>query len=414
MIVALNNNRIGTVVKLNEKLNISHYLFLLFWIMKPFYFTESGSMQISDFIFMLSFLVWIIYQRGKIVLDKKDLYLVGFVFCTLIINGIYAAVYADIWFLRSTAFYVYNILIVMIIREFIKSKLFLKSLLWASAFNLLLQLGVLIMGTGRYLWMGFRFMGTFNDPNQFAFSMFTSFLVVYILSSYFKDLEKNRKKLLVLFLFGLALYFVVQGSSTGMLLGTGTFTLLFVITFINSENTAAFMLLRVFAITLFAALIVYALQSGISTVNIDGSVSSGSFLLFRLFEKFDKVEGGGFMALIKDRGLDKLVQYPMYLIFGAGEGGFQRYPGSLYEVHSTLPGMLFYYGIIPFMIFFKWLKFNFKGTSRIVIPAYLALLIESLTLANQRQPVLWVIIVLASLEYANPHELRNYRIVTKL
>ena len=55
-----------------------------------------------------------------------------------------------------------------------------------------------------------------------------------------------------------------------------------------------------------------------------------------------------------------------------------------------------------------------KHMSRMLVPAYLALLIESFTLANQRQPAFWILIVLGSLAYANHRELRKYRIVTTL
>ncbi|MFQ9208305.1 MAG: hypothetical protein ACLR3S_03475 [Clostridium fessum] len=45
-------------------------------------------------------------------------------------------------------------------------------LCWVCRLNLLFQVIVLISGRGRYFhetWGGARFMGTFNDPNQFAF-----------------------------------------------------------------------------------------------------------------------------------------------------------------------------------------------------------------------------------------------------
>lgn len=397
----------------DEKINIAHILFLLSWLLKPVYLWESGSMQISDFVLVLSFLAWIVTRDGWISLDTKELPLLAFILSTLVINVIYAAVLRYVWFLYSTAYYVYNLLVVILIRDFIRNKVFLKALLWASAFNLLTQLAVLFMGVGGYFW-NIRFMGTFNDPNQFAFSMFTSFLVVFILSSNFKDQEKHRKKFWVLFVFGLAFFFIFQGGSTGMLLGITSFVVMFVITFINSERTPAFMLLKVLAVMLFVAIVTLSIVSGFSTANIDSSLESNTFLIYRLFEKIGKVEGGGFMALIYERGIDKLFTNPMYLIFGAGEGGYERFPGSVFEVHSTLPGILFYYGIIPFIMLCVWLRKNLKSTSKVLIPAYLALLIESFTLANQRQPVVWVIIVLASLEYSSPKELRKYRIMTSL
>ena len=350
-----------------------------------------------------------------IVIDKIDLTLLGFVFSTMIINCAYAINSADYYlFMRSSAYYIYNFLFVIIVRDFVQSKPFLRFLLWASVFNLLLQLMVLLLGIGRYFWGIFRFMGTFNDPNQFSFSMFTSFLIVYILSSYFKDQEHNRKKLIVFMMFALATFFIIQGSSTGMLLGIVTFIVLFILSVINSERTPAFTLLKVCLVLLFAAILIFVLTRGFAPANVDGSIDSSSFLISRLFEKVDKVEGGGLMALMKERGIDKLFTNPMYLFFGAGEGGFLRFPNSVFEIHSTFPGILFYYGIFPFLLLCRWLWFNLKNINIILIPAYLALLVESFTLANQRQPAVWLIIILGSMEYINTHEPRKYRIVKQL
>lgn len=413
MTITLDRERtiLGSVA--DSKITIAHILFIVSWLLKPIYLWESGSMQVSDFVLVLSFLAWIVTRAGWVALDKKDLPLLAFIGGTFLVNGIYAIVLQNTGFLMSTAYYVYNFLVVILIRDFLANKVFLKALLWASAINMFTQLAVLFMGVGAYFW-DIRFMGTFNDPNQFAFSMFTSFLVVFILSSYFKDQEKHRKKLMVMLAFGLAFFFIFQGGSTGMLLGIATFGAMLVITFIYSERTPPFMPLRVLAFSLLAAVVIFTIVSGFSTANIDSSLESNTFLIFRLFEKIGKVEGGGFMALYNDRGIDKLITDPMYLLFGAGEGGYFRFPGSAFEVHSTLPGMLFYYGIIPFIFICVWLRENLKDTSKVLIPAYLALLIESFTLANQRQPVVWVVIVLASLAYNRPNELRNFRMMTVL
>ena len=396
------------------KMHIAHYLFLLFWVLKPFYFGQSGTMQVADLVFVASFGASIVVQRGRIIINHRDLVLLAFIGCVFVINGIYAAVYQRIDFLFSSAYYLYNFLVVITIRQFLDNRTFLKALLWASALALFTQLAVLFLGTGRYMWGIYRFMGTFNDPNQFAFSMFTSFLIVYVLSSYFKEMEKTRKKFLVVLIFILSVYFVTQGSSTGMLLGMGTFVIAFFALFIASEKTPFFVFLRVVTLMLVLILILYAIFVGFSTDGLDNSVGSGSFLVFRLFEKVGKVESGGVMALLEDRAIDKVFENPVYMLFGSGEGGHTRFPGPAYEVHSTLLGILFYYGIFPFLFLCVWMRRNLKHMSRMLVPAYLALLIESFTLANQRQPAFWILIVLGSLAYANHRELRKYRIVTTL
>ena len=48
-------------------------------------------------------------------------------------------------------------------------------------------------------------------------------------------------------------------------------------------------------------------------------------MLTRIQEKIWKVAHGGLLGLFLDRGMEKLVLYPQYLLYGAGEGGFDRF-----------------------------------------------------------------------------------------
>lgn len=397
------------------RFTLAHAIFLLYWLLKPFYVWSSGQMQPADFVFVAAFLVWILLRRGSIVIDKREFSLIAFVAAASVINGVYFLLLRDKVLVYSIAYYVYCLLVVILVRDLMRCKPFLRGLMWVSALNLIVQLFVLLMGMGQYMWRGFRFMGTFNDPNQYAFSMFSSFILVFILASYFKELEKSRKKMLVLLIFFLAAYFIVQGGSTGMLLGLGAFVLLFLLTVFYSERTPAFQLLKMAALIVFALILVFVFVQGLDSVTVDASADSSSFLVSRLFEKADLVESGGIMRLFQDRALDKLVNYPIYLLFGSGEGAHGgRFGSQMNEVHSTFPGILFYYGIITFLILLYWIRGNLRNASRILIPVYLALLVESLTLAHQRQPAFWIIIMLGSLPYENPRALRKYRINTGL
>ena len=399
----------------SDKLNISHWLFLLFWLLKPFYLWESGSIQVSDFVFLMSFAAWLVINRGNILIEGHNLYFFLFITFTLVINIAYLYILKDLSYLVSTFYYVYNFLVILIFSDFKHNKTFLKALLWASAFNLFVQLAILTLGLGSYFWGDFRFMGSFNDPNQFSFSMFTSFLIVYILSQYFYNQENHSRFTTVLVAFALAFYFVVQGSSTGMLLGFIVFVLMMVVSFINLEKTPAFVFLKFSGILLIACIILIVAAMGFSGPSLEASPDSSSFLFFRMTQKLDILSGGGFEALLKDRGMDKIISYPFYLIFGAGEGSFiERFPESVYEVHSTFPGILFYYGIIPFIILCAWIWHHVKSIHLMLLPVYFALLMESLTLANQRQPAFWMIIILGSLSYMDKPKHNRIKMMRKI
>lgn len=385
-----------------QRLNASHYLFLLFWLLKPFYFWESGSMQVSDFVFIASFLAWVIINRGNILIEGENLYFVLFIALTFVVNTVYMIIRKDVSFLLSTLYYIYNFMIILIFSDFKQNKAFLKALLWTSVFNLFVQLLLFMTRIGQFFWGEYRFMGSFNDPNQFSFSVFTSFLIIYMLSQYFRNQESRSLFIVVLGAFLLAFYFVVQGSSTGMLLGFAVFVLAMVLVVINIEKTPGFMFLKFMGILLLVGVVILVAVMGVSSPDIEASPESNSFLFYRLTKKLDILGNDGFLALLKDRGIDKLVNYPQYLIFGVGEGNFmQRFPESPYEVHSTFPGILFSYGIIPMIVLCVWIWHQLKDVRLMLAPVYIALLAESLTLANQRQPAFWIIIMLGSLSYAD-------------
>src|SRR5699024_8035594 len=53
---------------------------------------------------------------------------------------------------------------------------------------------------------------------------------------------------------------------------------------------------------------------------------------------------------LADRGYTQLIEYPKYLLFGAGQGLDSRF-GDSAEIHSTWAGFLFYYGLIGLGLF---------------------------------------------------------------
>lgn len=404
-----------TLAWAHSKMDLSHYLFLLFWFLKPFYIWESGIMQISDFVFAAAFIAWFIINRGTIRLNRDTIYLALFIASTFIINAVYTYILRDTSYLLSSIYYTYNFFVVIVFSDIKRNKTFLKCLLWISLLNLLMQLAMLVLGLGEYFWGVHRFMGSFNDPNQFSFSMFTSFLIIYLLAQYLYNQELRSMGLISLFAFLLSFYFVVQGSSTGMLLGFVVFTGMLMLSVVQLDKTPAFVFLKFAFIVLIVSAILAVAFLGFSGVDMDASPDSASFLFTRLVQKLTKFENGGIVALFKDRGMDKLLTYPQYLIYGSGEGSFvTRFIESKHEVHSTFPGILFYYGLIPFSFLCLWIWHQLKHIHLLIVPVYLALFMESLTLANQRQPAFWIIIILGSLTYIDRSNERRIKLTRSI
>lgn len=84
-------------------------------------------------------------------------------------------------------------------------------------------------------------------------------------------------------------------------------------------------------------------------------------------------------------------------------------PGEGNEVHSTMIGLLFYYGIVPYSFFVTWIVRNIKQQRR-AIPIMLILILEAFTIINHRQPFFWMSFVLAGTVYTQEEIDGSYEI----
>jgi hypothetical protein len=75
--------------------------------------------------------------------------------------------------------------------------------------------------------------------------------------------------------------------------------------------------------------------------------------------RFTTVQESTTEDYLTDRGVDRMLAHPEYLIAGAGEGYHLRFHHSKFEIHSSAATLLFSYGIVGtalFLIFLRWLS----------------------------------------------------------
>ena len=102
---------------------------------------------------------------------------------------------------------------------------------------------------------------------------------------------------------------------------------------------------------------------------------------------------------LRDRSITRVVDNPLGLLYGTGEGMWTRYPSNN-EIHATMISLCFYYGIIPYLLWILWLKNNMENIHPALLCVYVAHIAEAFTLANHRQPFFWILFVLASSVHA--------------
>lgn len=373
-----------------DLMNICLYLYLL---LKPFYVFESGSIQPSDIFLILAF-IFLLLTKNKVKISeliKKNYKFLIFTILVFVINLIYFIIYSDTKFMLSSIYFIFNFIGILVFSFVVNNFKIKSNIKRIFRFNLLLQLFIFIIGLGRY-YSDVRYMGTFNDPNQFGYYILISYMFIDLISY-----DLNNKKGDFIFLL-ISIFLILQSASTGMLLGISCFLLLKIIDFIRllfsrfKQYITKILLFCMFIVPVF--IIVIILNSEYKFINIDKEDTL--FIVSRVKEKFERVNTSTSDAtLIEERGYDRFIYYPQYIFYGSGEGNYDRFTLTYHrnEIHATFPSILFYYGIIPFIILLLWFKDKiFPSNLTLIIPIS-ALLLESFTLLNQRQLLFWAFFI---------------------
>jgi hypothetical protein len=404
---------------MNQKLNGGYenetfltaavWLFCIFVFLKQFYLFPSGSVGVGDICLILAGVLTFLgigKGGGHRILHKEDFFWYLFVLLVIGINSVYFIRTGNPEFIKYTLYWLYCTGAVWVFR-WLMDETFLKHVCMVCRINLLLQLIVLFTGHGRLWhasWGAERFMGTFNDPNQFAFFIFTMILFLYL------DYTLHPRKTFWLF-FAVYLLLLTRAKSTGMLLGTGVFCL---------ANAAVAITLywkrkkKLWAAGLTFVMIAVILGMGLYLIwpPADFNIAQTDYsLIARIQQKIWMFSKGNLADFLYDRKLERIVLYPRYLLYGAGEGVFERFPigdfanrispevfdgDHAIEIHSSFLSVLFCYGITALILLLIWLIGNCRKMNAWQLTAVLALVVESFTLMNCRQPFFWFIFIFVS------------------
>lgn len=314
-------------------------------LLKPFYILPSGSLQLGDIALIASFVAAVVHEGLSFKVQRVDLSYLAFVACVVLINGFYFCQWGTIDFVLQSIYYLFNFFTIVTFRRAMRSEKFLRCAVLTLRMDLYIQLAFYLTGFGRYYdGTANRYMGTFNDPNQLAFFMFCAFIFIDIVTTK-KGLRKNPLDSIV------TLFIILRSASTGMMLGQTIVLVAIFVRWITQKEISLFKVATIGAILVFTLL----LALGTSRPN---TPKADLFFVERLKDKVQKVIGFGegktdfSNSIIADRQLDKLLLYPEKMLYGAGQGAFERFTraSGTNEVHSTLPGILFYYGAVPFSI----------------------------------------------------------------
>ncbi len=393
-------------------------LFLLFLLLKPLYLFPSGHIGIADIclvtagIYLLALELVKYFQLKRsgerpqflnMLFYTKDYSWYLFLGCALLVNLFWCIRTGNREFLKYSVFWCYNGMAIWVFRRMDTRKRGLGFRYRASVIllaDLIIQLAVILLGKGRTLvetWGGIRQMGTFNDPNQLSFFVFAAAMLVYLYAV--RVFGRNRKLshrslIMAVSAYLAAFLIIILAKSTGMLMGMLLFAVFFwVLCLRELIKTGIVPRKAVFGFAA-AAVVLGGMLLLMIWPSPDFDIEKENYnIVTRIQEKLWLLSYGGIESSYLSRGFGVVLQYPRYLILGAGEGFVERFSASGFtnEIHSGPVNLLFCYGIIPSLLMVFWFFRSIVNKRLWELPAVFAVLIESFLLINYRQPMFWYI-----------------------
>ena len=388
-------------------------LFFLFMILKPFYLQSSGSVGVADICLMGCFILllgqWLLqeqrerkgrntfwWKRERRICYHRDFLFYCFLACVLMINLFYCIWLRNLEFMEYSIYWFYNGLAIWTWRTMADryGRPFFQMVNTAAKINIVVQFIIWAFGRGRIYyeyWGAVRYMGTFNNPLQLGFFLLMMLVLIWMYRYRYDD----RSFWLFLALASLPL---LNSESLGMWLGVavwGIAVLGHTVYLLWKRGSVPGWLLIGSSVCLLslAALVLYRIWP---PADFDICLVEYN-LVTRFQEKIWKVMDRGIFGLILDREWGRLLLYPQYLLWGAGEGGFVRFidAGDAIELHSTWLSIWFCYGAVPMAMVILWLQKVLKANTPQMWCAIAGLLVESFFLINYRQPMFWMILLYA-------------------
>lgn len=340
------------------------YLILFSFFLSQFYFWSSGVPQFSH-IFIMGAILLLFSKSSKINIEYSNIILL-FVAYAICVNFAWYLIVLDSSYMMSTVYWIFNLLFFLLMMNLnqVQINFFYEKLLFLIPFSYIVEIIIWVSNLGRYDFEP-RYNGLFNDPNQMAFWVLSSCAIYLYISG------NGFKKITVYFL---ALFLILLTMSRSASIGFLMLTLGLIFSQKGDLNKRIFVFIGTLA---FFGSLSYFLYS----LGVFDSIA------LRFIEGLDQRD-----SQVEGRGLFSFLDYPQYLIFGAGQGAHWLYNPTGNEIHSTWLGILFYYGIIGISLFLIFLYQIFKKLSLSNKMIFLGPMLYGFTTYSARTLIFWFLL----------------------
>ena len=342
----------------------SSKLFLFALLLSPLYFFRSGTPQIADFIYAVSFLPYLYnFKYLNILINTWPKTLFLFILWVGIVAIFWLIYLGDVNFIKPFFYYGFNFIISSTLLIYlVRDKNYLNKISNILFFSSAVVLISIISKIGMY-----RNVGTFNNPNQLA--LFGLFLMstIQLINNY--DIPKKRKDLFIYFT---GFICVLSSLSITAIIPTPFFIICSILK--NRIKITSFLLS------------IFLIFTPILIINYIPNVG------YRLLDRGGKT-GEKIGRYIESRGIKKIQENPQYLFLGAGEGQTERF-GNKQEIHNLPANVFFSYGVIGISLlgYSLFLILNPLTIQNILL--LLPIGIYSLTHMSLRGTFIWILIAI--------------------
>ena len=339
------------------------------FIFSPFYFFDSGTPQPSHIIMLIAS-VAIIFINNKYCVSilKSNMSLITFLAVVFSVNFFYFFEYRNIIFIINSIYWLYGSIIFLSVLCVFDNK-------WLASWTkklIILQLCFILIsylvGWGAYdYWPRYQYF--FNGPNQLGLFALSTLIIYLVLS---------RGKITTGFL---AAYFlggcaIVMTGSRGCFLALIPLVLL--MSYLEERNFKKQFIL--ISVSIFIFLFFYFLKLPWYKPNFESftsdDVGTNTFSRFSVLCIYcDSIQLNLVEYQLQARGFFRLLDFPQYLLFGSGQGMHERFCNleeQCYEIHSSILGVLFYYGLpgLAFFLMAVYNAFKYKINILLLLPLF--------------------------------------------
>ncbi|UMZ74715.1 O-antigen ligase family protein [Natranaerofaba carboxydovora] len=360
------------------------YMFCAYFILAPFYFFDSGMPQVADFILgVLIFIILLLIYTGEVDIypHRKLVYIFGMLVSYIgIINLIFYFITQDIFIVQSILFYFFNFLVFVSFLALYTSSVDKRKFLYIILISIIISVVIQVFLSSFTIeledlragsWGQIRQTIFFNNPNQLGYFVLLSACFLGIGLNYYKISITKQ----LIFYLGL-LYLLAISLSSAVIIG-----FIILLFFELFKKPRLVFLIGLLSVVLFLGFFIVNFYYDVPVLdNIEERVTT-------IGESPDDNLAG--------RGYDRIVNHPEYLVFGSGEGAFERFESELgnKEMHSGIGTILFSYGIIGFSLFVALFYYIFRATGIDLILYLSPVLFYGLTHQNLRWPQFWLLVV---------------------